>query len=168
MNTRYTRVLGFDLLFVAMFAYAAVQAVDFQPLARVFPLSVSVAGLVLSLVNLVFDAFAVRPHSHRPIGGRRRVTGSIVSISDISSGDEPLNTRRALGYAGTLLGYFVLVYAIGTYYASFLFIVAFLTGLGKVKWWKAVIGAAVAVGVLYLLASNLSLYTVPGELLPST
>jgi hypothetical protein len=113
---------------VVLLIVAAVVALGFPSRARIYPLSASVAGILLSFLSLRLA---------------RRTTASPESET------EELPWRRAAPYFAAMLGYLLLTFVIGLVTASAILLVVALRRNAKTGWLAAI---ASGVGAVVFLA----------------
>lgn len=132
-----------ELLFTAflflLFSVAMFDAMTFSKLARFFPLYISVAGTVLSLIYLIRQIVTIIRN--------KGITGSdIISFS------------RPLRYIGWILAYLLLIYIAGLLPATSIFLFSFLileSGMNTIRSGISVIVVLVAISSL---SSALGIY----------
>lgn len=169
---------AFDIFVIAFFAYTAWEALDFRTLARYLPLTVSVLALILSILALIIDYRNWKRSGNVMLGevsetaamysGERSETavseeGSAVpaaldEAADEDTADDPKLVLRRAGYMVLwTLGYIVGIWVLGLMAATALFLVAFLFLEGRTGWKPPIIGTAIVLGGIALLAEMLNL-----------
>lgn len=172
---------AFDIFVIAFFSYTAWEALDFRTLARYLPLTVSVLALILSILALIIDYRNWKRSGNVMLGevsetaamysGVRSETavseeGSAVpaamdEAADDDAEDEAEDPRAILRRAGYMvlwtLGYIVGIWVLGLMAATALFLVAFLFLEGRTGWKPPIIGTALVLGGIALLAEMLNL-----------
>ena len=118
-------------------AAAAVLALDFPSRARVYPLTVAVAALLLAGWEMLRSARATpAPDS------------AVVAPTDVWG---------LVRYAGWGLGYYAVIWLLGIVTASALFVAAFLIRVAGVSWRFAISSAIAVAAVLLALGGWLDL-----------
>lgn len=140
----------FDIGMLLLFATMAYASLDFQAVARHFPLYASLAAVALSLVNLVVDVVKLRRRGS-VLAGDALETATLQELDSYGEGSQLAPTealRRAARYWGWLLGFVVLIWLVGLQGAVLLFLSAFLAIEARMAWWR--IGASVAATLIVL------------------
>jgi len=109
--------------FIAVFAWAWTEARGFLPAAALLPLTVSLTGLVLGIIQLIQE-----------VRGR-----SLPSPEDGEEGVSPAMHRRAVLFYMTIVLYYVLLWLLGFQLASTIWLFAFLLFVGGLRWHYAAV-----------------------------
>ena len=115
----------FSLFFVLFFSYGVVASLDFVPLARIFPLSVSCVALGLALINLVQDLWRQKRHLDQDSG---------MGLSDLESDwDIPHAEvwKRASFFIGLFGALYLGIWVVGFPLAMSLFVMLFYRRLAR-------------------------------------
>jgi TctA family transporter len=121
--------------FIAVFAWAWREARNFLPAAALLPLTVSLIGLVLGVVQLIQE-----------VRGR-----SLPAPEDGEEGVSPAIHRRAVLFYMTIMAYYVLLWLLGFQLASAIWLFAFLLFVGKLRWHYAAVYTILTLVSLNLL-----------------
>lgn len=147
--SRRDQLVGLLVLWT-LFALAVAGSLGFPPRARTYPLFVGVLGVLLCTAGL----WAMAREGPEPRGEGRepgRGTGP-------AEGDEARSLavafRRIVPYLTWLLGYFVVMRAVGLVLASGIFVALFLRREAGVAWGPA-LGALMAVCGFLVVVGNL-------------
>jgi hypothetical protein len=152
MTVRFVERLVFLLLVTALFAWVAMESAGFPRLSRIFPRTVATVALVLCGVELV-----------------RMVVARILAVRRSSSrvrdeGPSLLAQFREAGpYLAWFLAYYLAIYVLGFVVASALFVMVFVTVLGGVRWYLALLSTAALITFLLVFGDALNLHW-PGGL----
>lgn len=151
MTASARSAIAFDLLVLAIFVGMAVMATDFSPLARTFPLAVSVAGVALATAQL---ATQLRKYG-RP--------GSTVTdrghTGDALMGATPTEptVKRVVRFFGWIIGFLLFIRVAGFLIAAAVFVTAFLWIEGRMRWMHIAIVVIASVTFVALLGSQMGL-----------
>ena len=156
--------LGFPALWLVVFCYTAWAALSFQSNSGIFPLWISVGGIVLSAVTLVADTVAWRRNA-LTMGGASAKLATASHEDDAEGAGAAQAFRRAARYGGWLAGHMVMIWLIGAVAASALFVALFLVVEARAGWKLVVVGPVVVAAGLMTMAYALNLFW-PPALLP--
>lgn len=151
MSANVRLVIAFDAFLLAVFVGMAVIATGFSPLARTFPLTVSVAGVVLAAARLASQMWKY---------ARSSVAVADHGQTDAASTEENASegtTKRVVRFFGWILGYLLLIKVAGLLIATAIFITAFSRIEARMRWIHIAIVALAALAGLYLLGSLLGI-----------
>jgi hypothetical protein len=138
--------IAFDVAVTLLVIAAAIEALDFPPLARTFPLSV---GLLAAVFGMIVVAIDVRAY--------RRDAAAATPPPEA----EDFPRRGLISVCVWMLGYIIGVVLIGMVAASAVFLMSSLIIQGKVRpLWAAVL-TVVLVGWLLLIADLIGLRMPP-------
>ncbi|MBC7359743.1 MAG: hypothetical protein H5U10_14525 [Desulfacinum sp.] len=130
----------FSLFFTVCFAYGVVDAFQYDFLARIFPLYVSAALLLVAVVALGMDI-------------RRLAAGKRVPVAN--GMDSPVVWRRFVSYLGLFAAIYLGIWVVGYPVAMTLSIVVLYRYLARASWgWSLVAGGA-GFGFLVMASSLL-------------
>jgi hypothetical protein len=130
---------GFTLLLIIAVAIGLYAARGWNHTTALFPRVIGVPMLALLTVILAVDMAR----------GRRRKED--VETAGEGGLDFPTSVRRTAIYLGWLIGFGVLVWAIGIVYSIPIYVAGYLRLVGKYSWLKSVVYAASSVAVIILL-----------------
>lgn len=151
--------LVFSGIWIVVFSYAAFASTSFPSISGMYPLVVSVAGLVLALTTFLLDLYKWRKNPD-VIGAEANNS----STAAFATADGP-GVGRAFLRAGRfglwLLGLMALAATIGLVPAAGVFIFVFLLVEAKAKWPLLVGGPIVTVALLLVLADAINLFWPP-------
>jgi putative tricarboxylic transport membrane protein len=148
VSVRFVERLVFLLLVTGVFAWVMVTSTGFPRLSRIFPNTVATAALVLCVAELI------RMLVHRLVLARRRPP-------DEAADEGPSlieQAGKAATYIAWIVGYYVGIYVLGFVVASALFVAAFITVLGGVRPFVAVLGTAALITFLLVFGGALNLH----------
>lgn len=128
----------FGLLIAAAFAFCLLLALGFPPRARLFPLTVSVAALLLLAVDLVRTG--LRPGDGFPQSGGLVAQG-----------------RAVAPYLLWIVGFYLAIAGLGFVIATGAFVFGFLLTQAKMRWWMALVSAAAVIAGLFVLGALLGI-----------
>lgn len=128
-------------LLLLLFAWAAFEANGFSGQARLYPFVVSVAALVIGILE--FGLF----------GWSQRGQDSTQSAGETLSH----RFRKALPYLSWLLGLYAAIYVIGMVLSSGLFAFLFLLREGKMRWYYSLLSGLLVIGFLLIMQDVMSL-----------
>jgi putative tricarboxylic transport membrane protein len=131
--------LPLAVLFVAIFAYAALAARQWQPDVAQFPMLASVPGLLLAVWAVARDASALRRWIRR--------FGSFAAAA--RSGAEQALAARSGGFLAYLLGVLLLAPLVGQIAALAIYVAVYLWRWGHYRWMVSLGYAAIAALLLY-------------------
>jgi hypothetical protein len=146
MGIRYAIRLALGVAILAVFVFAAMEAMHYSRLARYMPLYVSAAGIVFSLLSIGVDLWRLR--TARAL----RTTAAIVAPEDfeapgrLSQGEEMQRIRLAMYYLLWVLGYVALIGIVGLPVATAIFLGLFLAIEARMR----ILGTAVGIGLVLL------------------
>ena len=139
--------IAFAVVVTAVFADAALQAIDWPADAQMFPLAVSVAALGLVMLVFLRDAVLWREYRTAGISGFQFIFG------------DAFESPRQLGRVGlmflSLVGLVLASLLVGQVVSLPAFILLYLLGWARVRWWVAIVYAARGWLVLYLIFDRL-------------
>lgn len=124
---------------------------SFLNISQPYPRIISIIGICLTLIELtifVFQVYRVNkfvPNTRTEFGGFLR------------------EVRAILPYVVWILFYFLLIYLVGLIIASGIWTALFLAMLGKMKWYKALIGG-IGIGIAAFLIVDLLTLALPTAL----
>lgn len=144
--------LGFDAAVAVLFAVTAYQSLDFDELARMFPLSISIGAVLLALVN--FSADFLR---WRRMGSA--VSDDVAETAVLTDDREGIarGLANALRYLSWFVGYVALIWLVGLLVATVVFLGAFLVVEARARLWLIMVGPVVAVIGLVALTTAMNL-----------
>lgn len=149
---------GFDLFVGLMFVGAAWAALDFQRLARYFPLAIALTGLVLAVANICLDAYRYRVRS------TAMAMDALPSAAtfDPEIGEDTETARRGLlrafYYLGWALLYALLIWTLGLVVATVVYLVAFFLIEGREGPVFTMVSVAAVLGMIFLVTDFLNLH----------
>ncbi|MBR3120291.1 MULTISPECIES: hypothetical protein [Oceanobacillus] len=139
MNKDYLNLIFSGFLFI-LFTLAIIEALTFSKLAQFFPLYISIAGSVLTLIYLITEVYKLYKQKVKE--------GEQIKISLLAP----------LRYIGWILGYLVLIYIGGLMLATAIFLILFLILESRMNFIHTGISIiAVLIGIS-LLSSALDIY----------
>lgn len=142
----------FTVFFILLFAFAVFEAKDFAFAGRLFPLTVGIAGLILTLMQLVLDLRAV----HR---SDEYNSQDFVDIAPDLSIPITVVRTRAVRFLCWILGLYLGIWLIGFKIMVPLFFVAFMRIEGRARWLPIFILTAVSVyAILYYFGELLGIF----------
>jgi hypothetical protein len=130
---------GFTSLLIAAVAVGLYAAKGWNPTTALFPRVIGFPMLALLTAILVVDITR---------GRRQKENGE---TADAGGTEFSAETRRTAIYLGWLIGFGVLIWAIGIVYSIPIYVFGYLKIVGKYGWLKSGIYAAAAVAVIILL-----------------
>lgn len=133
MNKSLANIIFTAFIFI-LFTAAALESLTFSRLAQFFPLYISIAGSVLSLIYLI------------------KIIIEHVKQSSPEERHEQLQILKPLRYIGWILGYLLLIYVFGMLIATAVFLFVFLILESKMK----VLSSVLSVAVMLVLITYLS------------
>ncbi len=138
--------IGFVVALLGLFSWASWEAMGFSQLARFFPLYVSIAAIILSVIQLIIEVRLgiIKQSSDAEIDGRE---ATLVK-----------RLPETIKYLGWFFGYFVLIYLIGIMAATVVFLFSFLLLEAKMRWFHIVIGVMSTVFIINLFGSTMNLH----------
>lgn len=148
--------LGFSGLCIVVFLYTTVESRSFPSISGMYPLVVSIGGLLLATATLFVDLRTWR-RKGEVIGSEadNSSTAALTADGDMTVGQA---FRRAGRYGLWLVGLMLLIWVIGMVPAAGVFVLVFLLVEADAKWPLLVAGPIVTVGLLLLLADAINLY----------
>jgi hypothetical protein len=146
LQTKKIEQVVFIIMVAAVFVWVVLEARSFPSKAGLYPWAVGILGLVLAAVEIGLTI----TRKSKPMEGEPQFQGD--------DGGLMRGVRQAFPYMLWLGAYYVLIYLLGLVVASGLFIVAFLSLVGKLRWFVALGGAALLVLFLLGVSELLNLY----------
>ena len=159
--------LVFATILILLTVCFIIGALSYEnPRARMVPLFVGIATLIMGVVSLV--------HIVRPLGFITRFDMSIIDLTqqaDSKEESEETLDFKLLDSIGWLIGLFAVTFFLGFHIGIIAFILFFLRIRGKIGWIKSIIAAVVVWGIIYFMfekAMGFSLFKgiFFGEILP--
>ena len=98
----------YSIVLFLIFCLAAWQSLSFAELARFFPLYISVAGAVLTLIHIIISSINIIRNKKDKKNGESEEVGSVIK------------------YIVWVIGYIILIFFIGFLAATVVFLFAFL------------------------------------------
>lgn len=150
MTTQRLERLVFLLLMAGAFAWIAWEAHGFPRLARIFPYTIAVAALTLCLAEVARVLYSWWRGKAPP-----------------DAADSPGLVKQlpaALPYLLWIGGYYLAIAMFGFIIASALFVFAFVTIVGKLRWPYAMVGTALLLAGMLLMGDVMNLYWPQGLL----
>jgi hypothetical protein len=139
--------IAFDVAVTLLVIAAAIEALDFPPLARTFPLSVGLLAAVFGMIVVAIDG--------------RAYTRDAATAAAPPPEAEDFPRRGVISVCVWMFGYIIGVALIGMVAASAVFLMSSLIIQGKVRpFWAAVL-TVVLVGWLLLIADLIGLRMPP-------
>lgn len=135
-NAVFTVIVGLVAL------AAAVVALDFRPLARIFPLTVAIGIVCFSVGHLILLALS------------READEEHARPTDQASP----GITQVLPYMGWLVGYMVTIWLSGFIVATALLVSTFLYFVAHLKLWQSIVAAAAALVLVLILGRALNIY----------
>ncbi len=158
--------LVIGLVFVALFAWAYVEAGQWTFRSALFPKLVAAAGVLTALLRIV-ALLLRRRRAVAEAPARPQIEGMTV-VDDEEAEEQSLEYvfahagRRAwIESLGWVVLFFAGLYLLGLYVIVPVFTVAYLRLVGRTAWWGAVTYAVVATLILYLAFSQFLRVPVP-------
>lgn len=145
--------VGFELVLLAAFAYATVEAGSFPSLARTFPRVIAAAGVVLAAVSLTWDLY-------RAFAGKPVISHELLDRTPSAEDEESRPATRAierLRYPLWFVAYPLAIALLGAPGATLVFTGAFLRCEGGMGWRKSALAAVIATALLVLLSNTMGL-----------
>ncbi|GAF21925.1 MULTISPECIES: tripartite tricarboxylate transporter TctB family protein [Shouchella] len=127
----------FTLFLCIVFGSAAILALGFSRLAQFFPLYVSVAGTILSIIYLIV---------------------LLIHYNKNRTEHERISFIKPLRYIGWIVGYIGVIYVFGMFIATSLFILSFLLIETTMVWWKTIISVVCVLVAISTASSLLGVY----------
>lgn len=140
--------IAFATFLGLLFLLAALDALSFPWLARLFPLVVGSFGFGFCLVEI---ARLTKVEGTPPRG-------------EAAEGEEQPGFRTVLPYLLWLAGYYGAVWVLGFLLATGLYLVTFLRAEARMSWLSSFLGAGAMVAVVLILGEAMSLHWPQGEL----
>ena len=128
-----------DRFFIAVLAYAIVQAFAWPPTVRLFPLVFSIPALMMTAAALYYDWRLARL---APVNG--------------IAGFQPSELNRTFNFFAWLTGVVILTVLFGQHVALPVFIAAYLLVWGRYDWKIALVYAAAGLTLMIVLFDYLS------------
>jgi TRAP-type C4-dicarboxylate transport system permease small subunit len=126
--------LAFSVFLLLIFIFMIYQALEFQILARYFPLTIASLGAVLLVVEIIFQ----------------------LKNKETTKKNEEINSNT-LKYLAWIVGYMILIFIIGFILATIVFLFAFFKTESGYSLIKNIITTAVVIGVIFILEYFLNL-----------
>ena len=127
-----------QIFLVAVFLIGILYAQSFPFRAKIYPMTVCVAGFLLTTAALITTVI-----------NARRARGAPVPEHPVEY-DMTARLRKSTIYLAWIIGYFALIYLFGFLASTIVFVVAFWIIVGRMKPHVAVICAAALIGLLLL------------------
>lgn len=156
--------LGLDLVLVLVLAAAAYAALDWPMRSGIMPLTMSVFGLTLGLLNLVLDVRRWRNLGPAFVNVDRGDERDVPDSADASATMESEDLKKGLRYLGWIFAFVVAVYLFGALIGAALFLAAYLRVEGRESWVYSIAGAIAAAVAITILERVLEL-SLPDPLL---
>ena len=138
--------IAFSLFFVLFFSYGVVASLNFVPLAKIFPFSVSCVALGLALINLGQDIWRQKKHLGQDSG---------MGLSDLESDWDIPHTevwKRAAFFIGLFGALYVGIWVAGFPLAMSLFVALFYRQVARASLLSSGLAGAAALGFMALVA----------------
>lgn len=137
----------FSFFFLIIFVYMAWASTGYNPLAKYFPLFLSILGAVLAFVSVVKDFKEAKVMN-------TNIEEKQDNKSQEQAWDIPITHDFKVAAKNFLwvLFYFVLIMIIGFILATIIFLVAFLKIRTDFNWIKIILSIGITIGLLFLLA----------------
>ena len=165
---------GLTVGILLLCAFGAIGSLQFRAVSTWFPLFVGVTGALLAAVVLIVDLRAdhkgVRTHQgYDPIDTIEMETG-VVAAQDVPDVDQPPRQvlLSFLRYLAWFVGFATLFILFGLPLSVFVWLLLFVRFGAKESWLRAVLGAVIMTGLLFVLAATLALALPEGVLLDSS
>ncbi|MDO5658413.1 MAG: tripartite tricarboxylate transporter permease [Paracoccus sp. (in: a-proteobacteria)] len=143
--------IAFTLALMGFFLFTIIDTYSLQMLGKVFPIGVSVVGLIAG-------AFVLYPQ----VTGNRASGAVFDSEEKLRAEDDgPVSPKK---YIAWLVAFVVAIALVGYFLALMLFFVAFLRIVAKASWLQTVLLTALGAGVLLALTAALNLVLPAGLL----
>lgn len=138
MNKALANILFTGFIFL-LFTFAWVEAMTFSRLAQFFPLYISIAGSILSLVYLI-----------KTIIDYRKETSS-------EERKEHVLILMPFRYIGWVIGYLIMMYIFGFLISTSVFLLVFLIFESKMKVIESMISVAIVLVVVSYLSAAINI-----------
>ncbi|MCM3714191.1 tripartite tricarboxylate transporter TctB family protein [Alkalihalobacillus oceani] len=133
---KQTLSLVFSALMLLLFGYMAIEATNFQSLAKYFPLTIAIFAILVCLIDLLLQL------------KRRSKTTDVSSTTSL----------KVLIYIGWIVGYLVLIFFLGFIVGTAVFLFAFLYIETGFKIVKAAVTMGITIAVIFLFGRVIGLY----------
>jgi hypothetical protein len=140
--------LGFDLLVLVVFTAAALAALDFPRLAQYFPLYVGILGACLAAALFASDVRAL-------LQQRKAEPGDGAAAQDPEQENEDAETRRVFHYSAWVVGFVLMLMALGMEAATWLYLYLFLTYEARVGPRFRLLGPTAALVLVFVIGTAL-------------
>lgn len=138
MNKSLANIIFTGFIF-ALFTLAALEALTFSRLAQFFPLYISVAGSILSLLYLI------------------KVIKEHIKITSPEERYEQIAILKPLRYIAWIIGYLLMIYVFGILIATAVFLFVFLILESKLKVLTSVLSTAVMLVIITYLSEAINI-----------
>ncbi|WP_059103055.1 tripartite tricarboxylate transporter TctB family protein [Shouchella shacheensis] len=132
----------FSGLLFALFAWAIWESLEFQPIARYYPMYIGIAAASL----IVLDVSLQIQKNRKSVPAEEEEETSTV------------NGKSSLLYVAWIIGYLILIYTLGFVVATGLFLISFLKVEAKFNWLKSVFFTLIAIGIIFLFREFMTTY----------
>lgn len=130
--TRNRQYILFSILLLVIFSWAVWDSIDFQPIARHYPLYLGSAAIILIIIDLVLYIRTEKENSEN-------------NNSDIS---DSIEWKSSLKYIAWIVGYLITMYVFGFIISTTLFLLFFLKLEAKMNWLKSIL---VPIGIIIIV-----------------
>lgn len=142
MDKQKLSIIFASFLFL-VFCYTTWESIGFADRARFFPLYISVAAAIITLLHIIISVVKLRK-GHKE---------QFESDQEASEDDESV-----IKYIVWVIGYIAVIYLIGFLPATVIFLAAFLLVVTKFSIIKTVISMVVTLGLILTFGSVMNLY----------
>lgn len=132
--------LTFSAFLFILFTFAMLEALTFSKLAQFFPLYISIAGSVLTLIYLITQLIDLYK--------QKTADGQKVEIPIL----------KPLRYIGWILGYLLLIYIAGMLIATALFLLVFLKVESNLTLLQTIISVTIILVGILIISPALNIY----------
>ena len=144
--------LFFAAVCLVLFSVGAWKSLDFPALSGIFPLTVSVVGLILATTTIAVD-FVVWCRSRQ-----KTVTAEDSDIAFLLESDVKEPFFRATRYGLWLIGFTVFIWLVGFVLAAGVFVLLFQVIESRSRWPALIVGPLATMGLLIVMARILNMY----------
>lgn len=142
------------LVLLAIFCGFLYLSFNYSPKARLVPVPIATASIILILVQLYIQNFARNFDLHVDPSKLFKTSNAEAAISSTETKKTTVKKQgggKEIVGLGVVLLFLALVLLIGILPGVFLFIVGYMILIGKQKWYKALIYTTICEVVIYLL-----------------
>ena len=156
MTTFATRLrYGFYAAMFLVFAYVGLVGRSFGGTSKYLPMLIGFVGVSIILADVVTMTFAERQRRRvHAQGVTPAASTEPVVRNELATDHSPEYFRGAATFVAWILAYALLLAAIGFEWATGIFLAAYLRRESEWSWIATVLGVALSLGALLLLADN--------------